>query len=363
MRDDTALLQNRPQPRAACFEMKSRTSAKCALGCLAATAALFVLHSLGHHSNLDPYRTLAVVASLGPRESIQRTDDLTPGKGNNGRRFLLHNVDQGRLGNTMFHLGSTLCIAIQNNLTLLLEDTSDRLDVFEQTPEVVRVKSAKNMSLSPLQTHSQRIGCCCYDESFGRLDPASHHLVHGYFQSWRFIEPCKQQVLRAVAFTEPIQRQASGILRNLRETFRGKILVGVHVRMEDYVQAVSNGYGWRIADAAYYLKAMTYFRAKLGHEALFVVMTSDPDWFRRNVTQAADDVHFLARSPSPAVDLEVLSGLDHFIMSVGTYGWWAAYKSQGTVVCYKDLFVPGSGYARQFNHTVADFLHPSWVAL
>lgn len=300
-----------------------------------------------------------------PSLRFRKASAKTQAQGNdtNGRRYLLHSASAGRLGNTLFHVASTFCMAIQNNLTLVLEDSGHKLDDIEEVPGVVRVKNLKSISVSPIQHHSQGMGCCFYDDTFSRLDPTSHHLVHGYFQSWKYVEPCKHQVLQAMAFKEPILRQASAKVQAVQEKFPGKILVGVHVRMEDYVNAASNGNGWKVAGEDYYVKAMTYFRGRFGGDVVFVVMASDPSWFDHNVTRSATDVYFLGRSQSAAVDLEALSNFDHFLMSVGTYGWWAAYKSKGTVVCYKDLFVPGSWYGKQFNNSVADFLHPAWVAM
>ena len=64
---------------------------------------------------------------------------------------------------------------------------------------------------------------------------------------------------------------------------------------------------------------------------------------------------------SATVDMAVLAGCDHFIMSMGTYSWWAGWLTGGIVVYYRHPAREGSRYSKIFNH--ADFFPPHWVPL
>jgi hypothetical protein len=90
-------------------------------------------------------------------------------------------------------------------------------------------------------------------------------------------------------------------------------LIGVHVRMEDHEANRAVLSGKRVATPAYFVKAMTHFRQKLGRDVTFVVILSKSsrEWWKSNVTSARD-VTFLERS-HPAVDLEILSRLDFYL--------------------------------------------------
>ena len=61
------------------------------------------------------------------------------------------------------------------------------------------------------------------------------------------------------------------------------------------------------------------------------------------------------------VDLAVLASCDHFIMSTGTYGWWAAWLTGGVVVYYKYPAREGSLYSKHFNGD--DFFPPHWIPM
>ncbi|KAK7106143.1 hypothetical protein V1264_017434 [Littorina saxatilis] len=268
----------------------------------------------------------------------------------------------GRLGNVMFEFASAVCIAWQNNLTLILNNASELKD-FKYKELVLTKEAFEELRLRlPRKNHYER-ACCSFDKTLMKLANSGicSHSLQGYTQSWKYFEPCKQRVKQAMTFTDDIVTRAVTIVDSLRKRFPDRTLVGVHIRMEDYLseRAVSNGK--RTAPPDYYIKAMTYFRKRFD-DVTFVIITKDPDYIRANVTTASD-VTFLKRSDSPTVDMEVLSRLDHLIISVGTFGWWAAYKSKGVVVHYKDFYVPGSRYGKQFSNNASDFIYPGWITL
>ncbi|KAK7095362.1 uncharacterized protein [Littorina saxatilis] len=66
--------------------------------------------------------------------------------------------------------------------------------------------------------------------------------------------------------------------------------------------------------------------------------------------------------PAPSiVHMGFLASCDHVIMTVGTFGWWAAYLSGGHVTYYDGYPRPGSEVAEGFDRN--DFYLPDWVPL
>lgn len=213
----------------------------------------------------------------------------------------------GRLGNVLFELASAFCIALKNNLTLIIGDGKRVKDLQYQglllTPEVY---GDLRQRLIIKASHGERF-CCSFDERLMTLKPTGHsHVIHGYLQSWKYFEPCKKQVNEAITFKEEIVRNATKIVRGLQKKFVHRVLVGVHVRMEDYLRSAAHKSGKKTAPPEYYLRAMTYFREKHGG-VTFVVITSQPAFFRRNVT-AASDVAVLERSHT---DDDVIQSRQH----------------------------------------------------
>lgn len=272
---------------------------------------------------------------------------------------------QGRLGNVLFQFSSALCIAELNHLTLMVKDAAE-MRYLRYYPGVRLVQEAawkkKTLSLSPLQHHKVDI-CCRFNASVMSLVPLrSHHSLTGYFQSWKYLEPCRARVKEATLFKDSITSSAVRIVNDLRKKLPLRILIGVHVRREDMLNIAEQKVGRKVAPPDYFRRAMTYFRDKFSDAVSFVVVSSSPDWFRTKVSNSSEVVH-LKRSQSAAVDMEVLSRMDHLIVSVGTFSWWCAYKNNGTVVYYKDFYVPGSRYGQQLENNAADYFLPQWIPL
>lgn len=60
--------------------------------------------------------------------------------------------------------------------------------------------------------------------------------------------------------------------------------------------------------------------------------------------------------------MAILSLCDHVVMTVGTFGWWGAWLSRGTVVYCKDFPKPGSIIDK--NALFRDELYPpNWIGL
>ncbi|KAL8598421.1 hypothetical protein ACOMHN_032698 [Nucella lapillus] len=288
-------------------------------------------------------------------QTIQNISSLM----NSDQRYLIRGFT-GRLGNVLFQLASALCIAKLNNLKLVVKDV---LQLQSLRYQGVKLKDEywKQLRRLPVKGHTAKT-CCGFDPNAMIMTPNNtNHILHGYFQSWKYFKACQPEVRQAIRFKQSITQRATSTVTDLRKKHPKQTLVGVHVRMGDYLSKRAISTGKRIAPPDFYLRAMAYFRSKF-HDVIFVVITSKADWFKNNVTNASD-VTVLGWSDSPAVDMEVLSRMDHVIFSVGTFGWWIAYKNSGTVVCYKDFFHPGSKYGLQIWNNATDFFYPGWILL
>jgi len=63
----------------------------------------------------------------------------------------------------------------------------------------------------------------------------------------------------------------------------------------------------------------------------------------------------------PITDMAILTMCQHTIITVGTFGWWAAWLTNGTTVYYKDWPHRGSLLAAANSH--ADYFPPHWIPL
>ena len=64
-----------------------------------------------------------------------------------------------------------------------------------------------------------------------------------------------------------------------------------------------------------------------------------------------------------AVDLGVLSLVDHSIITVGAFSWWAGFLARGSVVYYGQFVDADSKLRSQFDDKMADYVLPGWISM
>ncbi|XP_075047210.1 galactoside alpha-(1,2)-fucosyltransferase 2-like isoform X2 [Mixophyes fleayi] len=148
--------------------------------------------------------------------------------------------------------------------------------------------------------------------------------------SWTFYHHIREEILQQFTFHDYIKEQANSYLSKLKGDRKNVTFIGVHVRRGDYVHVMANLRKGVVADKGYMQKAMDYFRNKY-ENPLFVVTSNGMDWCKNNIDNSLGDVHFAGdgQEGSPARDFALLVHCNHTIMTIGTFGYWAAYLVGG----------------------------------
>ena len=198
----------------------------------------------------------------------------------------------------------------KNSLTLKQKNSP----VYFDTEMVRQIKNVK---------HSH-IKICCYLQNVG------------FFRE--YIDDLKREFSLAPAQT----RRAYKYLHKQLASYKNKTngfaksdaiqFVGIHVRRGD--MKVFKGINF--APASYFRRAMSYFREKFKDRVLFIVSSADHTWCHTNIV--GKDVVFTWENgqKSREEDFSIQVCCNHTIMSLGTFGWWMGFFSQGEVVAYKN---------------------------
>ncbi|XP_014406015.1 PREDICTED: LOW QUALITY PROTEIN: galactoside 2-alpha-L-fucosyltransferase 1 [Myotis brandtii] len=149
---------------------------------------------------------------------------------------------------------------------------------------------------------------------------------------------------------------------HLREQIRREFTLHDHLREGDYLETMPQRWKGVVGDRAYLREAMDWFRAR--HEApIFVVTSNGMAWCRENVDTSRGDVVFAGdgQEASPGKDFALLTQCNHTVMTIGTFGFWAAYLAGGDTVYLANFTLPDSDFLKIFKPEAA-FL-PEWVGI
>ncbi|XP_070174307.1 galactoside alpha-(1,2)-fucosyltransferase 2-like, partial [Littorina saxatilis] len=275
---------------------------------------------------------------------------------------LCHTFSPGRLGNHLFEYASILGIAHKLNKTFFFHNDENMKRILKYPPVqnhrdqlYARCRKAK---------HLQERYLCRFDENLLKQEAGKDYTVDMYLQSWVYFAELLQEMKKAVTFADDIVQTATKVVEGFRTKFPNTTFVGVHNRRGDLTKSVLVSQGYRVASPDFFVRALTYFRERFSR-VKFLVLGEDPQWNRENIVPVNDDVIVLQPSSSPAVDLQILSLTDHMIRTVGTFGWWAAFKIPGnpTVVYLKDFVKKNSPLSTLYSKDAADYMLPEWIAM
>ncbi|KAM4015321.1 galactoside alpha-(1,2)-fucosyltransferase 2-like [Anomaloglossus baeobatrachus] len=180
--------------------------------------------------------------------------------------------------------------------------------------------------------------------------------------SWTFYHHIREEILREFSFHDSIKKEANSILERLKGPKVNVTYVGVHVRRGDYVKVMRDIRRGVVADKNYLQQAMDYFRWKYDNP-FFLVTSNEMDWCKNNIDHSLGDVHFVGdgQEGSPARDFALLAHCNHTIMTIGTFGYWAAYLVGGETIYLTNFTLPDSPYLNIFKYSAA-FL-PEWIGI
>ncbi|XP_034493830.1 galactoside alpha-(1,2)-fucosyltransferase 1 isoform X1 [Ailuropoda melanoleuca] len=266
----------------------------------------------------------------------------------------------GRFGNQMGQYATLLALAQLNGRQAFILPAmhATLAPMFRITLPVLAPEVDGRMPWRELQLHDWM------SEDYAHLEDAFLKLT-GFPCSWTFFHHLRAQIRREFTLHEHLQQEAQGLLSQLRLGHTGdhpRTFVGVHVRRGDYLQVMPHRWKGVVGDRAYLQQAMDWFRAR--HEApVFVVVSNGMAWCRENIDASRGDVIFAGdgQEGSPGKDFALLMQCNHTIMTIGTFGFWAAYLAGGDTVYLANFTLPDSNFLKIFKPEAA-FL-PKWVGI
>ena len=150
--------------------------------------------------------------------------------------------------------------------------------------------------------------------------------LHGYFFSWRYVQPVDDLLRRRLQFRRKLTEFVGEFLRsNVPRGWNASafVRVGVHVRRGDFLGSWAVGIGLTVASRHYLYRALAYFVRRYPR-VQFIVASNDIAWCKNNIkrplySRERVSVIFSVRH-STEQDFALLASCNHTIMSTGNRG-------------------------------------------
>jgi galactoside 2-L-fucosyltransferase 1/2 len=284
--------------------------------------------------------------SLRYRYRFNSSGDVHTMNTHNRTSGTIFHTYRGRLGNHLFQFAAITAIAKNNGMNTCIRE----VETLELASFFHGVGAGSSCDAMQPWRFVREDGSCQW-----QIFELHHQdtLLEGYFQSYKYIDPDMRKTLR---FKSLLMSHARVFLQNFPE----RVLVGIHVRRYESPHL-------KTPSRAYFENAMEYFEKRYTNVG-FVVISDDPDWCNGLAYFKKENVHVSLERQHYALDMAILSACDHIILSVGTFGFWAAYlgadsRENGTVVYYDSEFVLVKNFKEQGRLQPEDYYPPGWIAI
>jgi len=209
----------------------------------------------------------------------------------------------------------------------------------------------------------------------GKCDEVSV-TVGGCFQSWKYFDAIRPQVVKLFTPPAAARDDAQAWLRAARTRLSaqqpggGWRFVGVQVRLGDKVHNSRLDH-YAPTSWSYFQAGMRHAEEQLiarhpGDRVAFVVAVGGEAEDLKTTRRALGDLfggRVLFTEAAALTDFAVLSATDALVISVSTFGWWAAYASRSDiVVAPRHLYTPTARQTRA-GVSAADAYPKDWKLL
>lgn len=265
----------------------------------------------------------------------------------------------GGLGNLMFQYASALGIARLKNMTVLIDQENDLNHLFNLSAVVLPHVACWFL------TKQTDVRANAFDTETLQFPADCNYQLKGYFQSWRYFNHIEPELRQIFQFPEDIRAESQNILNEAIKSHekqtgnKALTYIGVHIRRGDILESNFQNYGYNVASLDYIRKAMQYFNARY-HRILYIVCSNDMGWSKKYLT--GTNIYFV-EGHEREVDMALLASCNHTVMTVGTFGWWAAWLANGEVTHYRYPAARGSQLQKAFSKDMTDYFYPHWIPM
>lgn len=239
---------------------------------------------------------------------------------------------EGGLGNQLFSIWTCLAYARDHNRKYMFKNHT-MLYHERARPTYWQTICREVLTVG----HEVPVDCHYYEPCYQYKEiPAvegAHLCLHGHFQSYRYFDHHRSQLLELFKLDRPANIPAN--------------TCSLHIRLDDYKK---HPHVWPILNVNYYVQALMAIREK--HDFSKVMFFTDPASLseaRELIATLKQMLPFLTFVHSEVVtgkladyqELLAMAACDYHVMANSSFSWWGAYLAESKMVCYPKLWIHG----------------------
>lgn len=221
--------------------------------------------------------------------------------------MITHLFNQGRLGNQMFQIASTIGIAKKLGFGYIFPKWHFANKFKNQIPQVPHG--------TPYHTTTYFQGNSVH---YHEVNVGDDTALNGYYQTEKYFTDYSSEIKELFTPSQEVLNKAS----KYDQVFKDNDTVSIHIRRGDYIKC-----GW-FPGLDYYKEAIKLFPSTF----MFLVFSDDPDWCKANL-KIKNCLYILE---DEVTSIHLMGKCDHNIISNSSFSWWGAWlgETKGKRIIY-----------------------------
>ena len=245
--------------------------------------------------------------------------------------------NNGRIGNQLFQIASTIGIAIENGHDFVFNDS----EIFKYLPRLQKYTTNQFNNINNTYFESD----FCHQDI--KIPVSANIFLHGYFQSYKYFENNKQIILDLLEIDNPAFKSS---VKNI--DFSNSC--SIHIRRGDYVKiAQTNPLNPHpLQSINYYKQAINIINANK-----YFVFSDDIAWCKENLKD--ERLFFIDYSEknlnyfsSDLCELQLMSLCSNNIIANSSFSWWSAYFNTNES---KKVVAPKTWFSNEYIKIISEF--------
>ena len=242
----------------------------------------------------------------------------------------------GKIGNQLFQIASTIGIAIENNHDFIFNDS----EIFNFLPKLKKYTTNNFSNINRIYNESD---FCHHNVNVFQNE---NLCLHGYFQSHKYFNKNKETILNLLEIDNPIFKNRTNI------DFSNSC--SVHIRRGDYVKI-----GLTHPLNPHPLQSIDYYKQAINiiNADKYFVFSDDINWCKENLK---DERLVFIDYPEKNLnyfdadlcELQLMSLCQNNIIANSTFSWWSAYLNNNQ---NKKIIAPKIWFGDKYIQTISKF--------
>lgn len=187
----------------------------------------------------------------------------------------------------------------------------------------------------------------------GKLLLSRAQYFEGFFQSYRYLDPIRSELLSEISLKEDICGKYNKVISQIKSDNS----VAVHIRRGDYVNNAKTKKDHFVCDLNYYERAIDLMQSKLPGLKLFV-FSDDISWAKANI-KAEKTVFVSQPGMEDYEELILMSLCRHAIIANSSFSFWAAWLNQND----DKIIIAPKVWNRRYDKQYLSLLPKNWIRI